>query len=297
MDTIDPERLLVFRAVARSGGFSAAARELGRSQPSVSQLVAALEAQLGRPLFIRDGRTIALTGAGEILLEHAEKILAEMTRTLEHLASAAALREGRLALGTTDTLACHLLPGALGEFRKRYPGIELRIDTRPSPVIAERVAARELDLGIVSSPVRANARLAFETLAPHHDVAIVPRGHALATRKRLRIEELAEHPLLLLDRTTGTRAFVERELQKRGLQPRIAMESTSVEVMIRLVELGFGASIVPAIAVARANVVKLPIVGGERREVIAVTPASGTSSAAAAFVKIAAEQMAYDAKR
>jgi molybdate transport repressor ModE-like protein len=117
MDTLDPERLVVFRAVARSGGFSAAARELGRSQPSVSQLVAALEQQLGRKLFIREGRTIALTTAGELLVEHADRILAEMTRTFEHLASAAALREGRVALGTTDTLACHLLPPALGDFR------------------------------------------------------------------------------------------------------------------------------------------------------------------------------------
>lgn len=285
--TLDPDRLLIFREVARRGGFSAAARALGRSQPSVSQLVAALEEQLGRKLFVREGRTVALTGAGEILLEHADRILAEMARTLEHLASAAALREGRVSLGTTDTLACHLLPAALGEFRKRYPGVELRIDTRPSPVIAERVAARELDVGIVSLPVRANERLAFETIAPHHDVAIVPREHPLAGRKRVRIDDLAEHPLLLLDRTTGTRAFVERELTRRGLTARVAMESTSVEVMIRLCELGFGASIVPEIAVARANVVKLPIVGIERREVSAVLPVSGPSPAARAFVSIA----------
>jgi len=159
-------------------------------------------------------------------------------------------------------------------------------------VIAERVAARELDVGIVSSPVRSNDRLLFEMIAPHRDVAIVPRDHALASRKRVRIEDLAEHPLLLLDRTTGTRAFVEGELARRGLSARVAMESTSVEVLIRLVELGFGASIVPEIAVARAHVVKVPIVGVERREVIALLPRIGASGAAEAFVAVVRRMIA-----
>lgn len=279
---MDTARLEVFRSVAREGGFSAAARALGRSQPSVSQVVASLEEEVGQRLFRREGRKVVLTQAGQVLLEHADRILDEVARALSHLSRAATLQEGRLALGTTDTLACHLLPPVLAEFRRRFAGIDLRIETRPSPVIAERVAARELDLGIVTLPIR--TRLETERLAPHADVVITPREHPLAGRKRLRIRDLAEQPLILLDRTTATRAFIEGELAQ---PPRVAMETSSVEVLIRLVELGFGISVVPEIAVRRANLARIPLVGASARYVGAVLPPGGASRAAEVFLEIA----------
>lgn len=278
---LDPTRLEVFRAVAREGGFSAAARFLERSQPAVSQLIGALEDDLGQKLFIREGRRVVLTGAGEILLEHADRILDQIGRAIADV-SRATIR--RVSLGTTDTLACYLLPPVLAEFRRKHPNVDLRIETRPSPVIAERVAARELDLGIITLPLTTN--LASETLVPHDDVVITPRDHPLAGRKRIRFEDLAEHPLVLLDKTTATRAFIEAELARRGMSPRVAMETTSVEVLIRLVELGFGASVVPAIA-ARGAIARIPLVGGARRTVSVVFPRSGASRGAEAFIEIA----------
>lgn len=278
---LDPTRLEVFRAVAREGGFSAAARFLDRSQPAVSQLIGALEADLGQRLFVREGRRVVLTGAGEILLEHADKILDQIGRAIADV-SRATIR--RVSLGTTDTLACYLLPPVLAEFRRKHPGVDLRIETRPSPVIAERVAARELDLGIITLPIKTT--LATEILVPHHDVVITPREHPLASRKRVRFEDLAEHPLILLDRTTATRAYIETELASRGLSPRVAMETTSVEVLIRLVELGFGASVVPAIA-ARGAIARIPLVGGAHRSVGVVVPKGFASRGAEAFIAIA----------
>jgi DNA-binding transcriptional LysR family regulator len=273
---LDPARLEVFVAVAREGGFSAAARALDRSQPAVSQLVSALEDDLGQKLFIRDGRRIALTAAGEVLLEHADRILDDIQRAEAEVAHATIRR---VALGTTDTLACYLLPPVLGEFRRRYPGVDLRIETRPSPVIAERVAARALDLGIITLPIKTS--LPTEVLAPHEDVVITPRDHPLANRKRIRMEELAEHPLVLLDRTTATRMFVESEL---GVAPRVVMETTSVEVLLKLVELGFGASVVPAIA-ARGNVQRIALIGVRTRRSVGIV--SGRSRGAEALIEIA----------
>lgn len=282
---LDPIRLEVFRAVAREGGFSAAARVLDRSQPAVSQLIGALESDLGQKLFIREGRRVVLTQAGEVLLEHADRILRDVARAVADV-SRTTIR--RVALGTTDTLACYLLPPVLAEFRRKHPGVDLRIETRPSPVIAQRVAARELDVGIVTLPIPTT--LTTEVLVAHEDVVIVPREHPLAARKRVRFEDLAEHPLILLDRTTSTRAFIDSELARRGLRPRVAMETTSVEVLIRLVELGFGASVVPAIAVAlavRGSLRRIPLVGAtQKREVGVVLPVS-PSRGAEALVEIA----------
>ena len=279
---MDPERLRIFASVVRERGFSAAARKLGRSQPAVSQAVAALESELGQRLYVRDAAMP--TQAGEALLVHAERILDEIERAREHVAALGALREGRLALGTTDTLACHLLPPVLAAFRKRHPGVELRIDTRPSPVIAERVAARELDLGVITTPLgRRIDRIHVAPIGPQRDVAIVPPDDALARRKRVRLAELAARPLILLDRTTSTRAWVEAELAREGLSPEVVMDSSSVEVLIRLVELGFGASIVPEMAAARAKVTRLDLVAVPERKIAVVTPEGSVSRAAEVF--------------
>lgn len=279
---MDPERLRIFASVVRERGFSAAARKLGRSQPAVSQAVAALESELGQRLYVRDAAMP--TQAGEALLVHAERILDEIERAREHVAALGALREGRLALGTTDTLACHLLPPVLAAFRKRHPGVELRIDTRPSPVIAERVAARELDLGVITTPLgRRIDRIHVAPIGPQRDVAIVPPDDPLARRKRVRLAELAARPLILLDRTTSTRAWVEAELAREGLSPEVVMDSSSVEVLIRLVELGFGASIVPEMAAARAKVTRLDLVAVPERKIAVVTPEGSVSRAAEVF--------------
>jgi DNA-binding transcriptional LysR family regulator len=286
---MDGDRLEVFVAVAKELGFSAAARALGRSQPAVSQAVAALEKELGQRLFVREGRTIVLTHAGRVLLEHAERALDELRRARQRIVALSELRAGSLAIGTTDTLACYLLAPVLQEVRRRWPRLELSIDTRPSPVIAERVASRSLDVGVVTAPI-AQEGLSATPLRPLHDVAIVPEDHALARRRHVRLEDLAEHPMILLDRTTGTRAFLEAELRRRDLAPKIAIETTSVEVIKRFVALGLGVSIVPALAVSdRDHVITHHVEGLKReRRVVAVTAVGEPATPAAeAFVNVA----------
>ena len=122
------------------------------------------------------------------------------------LAELSELDSGELVLGTSDTLACYFLPPVFAAFRERYPKVELRIDNRPSPVIAERVSERQVDLGIVSLPLPASLavsgrpvseRLDCVELAPQEDVAVCAPTHALAKRRRVGVRELAPHPLLL----------------------------------------------------------------------------------------------------
>ncbi len=297
---LDADRLLIFATVARERGFSAAARKLGRSQPSVSQAVAALESELGQRLFTREARAVEPTHAGRVLLEHAERVLDEMTRARARIAGLSELREGSLAIGTTDTLACHVLPPVLGELRRRYPRIEIRIETKPSPAIAERVAARELDVGVVTAPLPSGLRvagkpiaerLAIEELAPYEDVVVAPAEHPLASRARVRLEHLADVPLVLLDRTTASRAFLDAELARRGIEPRVAMETSSVEVLLRLVELGFGVAVAPAVAARPARGrVSVPLVSvGRARSLAVAWPSSPAepSRAAAELVRLA----------
>ena len=301
---LSTQRLRAFLAVAKARGFSTAAREVGQSQSSLSQAVAALEDDLGQPLFIRDGRSIHLTEAGRILREHAERALAELSRATDALSALRDLTRGSLLLGTSDTLASYLLPPVFAAFRARYPDVELRLDNRTSPAVAERVAQHRVDLGVISLPLPRALRIAgrpasevlcFETLRAQREVIICPPGHALAKRRALSLAELAGQPLVLLDRTTASRGLLDESLRALGLRPNVVMEMSSVEVIKRLVELGFGLSLIPELAgkreFAQGQLVALRTKRSEadwpRRHVGLITPLHGSlSHAARAFIEV-----------
>ena len=244
---MDMERLSAFRAVAREQSFSRAGARLFKTQPAVSQAVRSLEEELGQRLFVR-GRRSVLTPAGRVLLEHVEQAFDALERGRARLEALGELREGELAIGTSDTNACYVLPPVLRAFRARHPGVELRISNRPSPAAAEQVAAREVDVGFVTLPAQ-RAGLVSEPLVEREDVAICAPGHALASRRRVDLDTLLRHPLLLLDRGSSTRSFIDARLRAGGGDVHVAMELGSIEVIKALVALDFGVSIVPRIAV------------------------------------------------
>ena len=298
----DTGRLAAFAAVVRAGGFSKAANELGKTQSSVSQSVLLLERELGQKLFSRDGHTPRLTDAGRALLRRTTRIFDEMALAETELAALSELRFGELVVGTSDTLACYFLPPVFAAFRERYPQVELRLDNRPSPVIAERVSERQVDLGIVSLPLpetlelsgrKLSERLDCVVLAAQEDVAVCAPSHALAQRRQITVRDLAPHPLLLLDRTTSSRALVEAAFAREKAPLRVALEMSSVEVLKRLAELGFGVAIVPRISVQRElDSLTLCVLTlkdfGPRRSVGALTPrAFAPTRAASAFLELA----------
>lgn len=281
MRPLDSHRLEAFVQVAREGGFSRAARTLGRTQSSVSEAVAQLEEDLGKRLFQRDARSTRLTEDGRILLEHAERILDEMLAARSRLAETETAAEGELVVGTTDTLACYLLPPVFAALRRKHPRVQLRLDNRPSPVVAMEVAERRLHVGIISLPLPpelrvsgrpVTERLRVEVLAPQEDVVICPPGHPLAARAHVTVAQLVEHPLLVLDRSTSSRALLERAFGAIGRTANVVMETRSVDVLKRLVELDFGVSVVPAISVTREvkakSLVARPLKGLEDKRAV-----------------------------
>ncbi len=293
---MDTERLRAFVAVAEQGGFSAAAAHLFKTQPAMSQAVAALEGELGVRLFHRLGRKVVLTEAGRVLLGHAREafgILAQARACIEGLAE---LRTGHLAIGTSDTTACYILPPVLREFRARYPGVEIGVSNRPSPVTVQHVLSRQVDVGIVTLPV-SSSRLIVQELVSREDVLIVSPRSALAARRRMRLRDMAGVPLLLLDRGSSTRAFIDDQFRAAGIEPTIVMELASIEVIKQLVRLDFGASIVPAAAAGREVRegrlrVKRIFARKDARRLGVVYPAKGfLSPAAQEFVGLLARRL------
>ena len=245
---ISVEQLNAFRAVAEEKSFTKAAEKIFRTQPAVSQAIQSLEEELGERLFMRHGRTSMLTQAGRILLEHVEEAFETLERGRLRIEALKELSEGELTISTSDTTAFYILPDVLQEFRDQYPGIDVRIHCRPSPVSAEQVLAHQADIGIVTLPIE-HPKLASEPLIIREDVAICAPGHELTKRRIIAFRDLAEYPLLLLDRGSNTRAYIDHRLSEAGLTPKIAMELGSIEVIKKLVQLDFGVSIVPLIAI------------------------------------------------
>jgi DNA-binding transcriptional LysR family regulator len=245
---ISTEQLNAFYVVAREKSFTRAAKKLFRTQPAISLAIRTLEEEVGQLLFVRQGRTSLLTQAGEILLQHVDEAFEAIEKGRMRIESLKNLKGGRLTITTSDTTACYLLPEVLKIFRNRYPEVEVCIQSKPSPLAAEQVLSHEADLAIVTLPVE-HPRLTTEKLIIREDVVICSPNNSLASRKKFTFVELAQYPLLLLDRGSNTRAYIDERIREAGIKPKIAMELGSIEVIKKLVQLDFGVSIVPRIAV------------------------------------------------
>ncbi len=288
---ITVEQLNAFRAVAETGSFTRASERLFRTQPAVSQAVRSLEEEMGERLFMRRGRKSTLTHAGRILLEHVEEAFDALERGRLRLEALRELREGELTISTSDTTAYYILPDVLMDFRKQYPGVDVRIHCRPSPVSAEQVIENEADIGIVTLPI-VDPKLSSEPLIVREDTVISSPDHALAGRKMIAFHELSEHPMILLDRGSNTRTYIDRRFAEAGISPKVTMELGSIEVIKKLVQLDFGISIVPLVALRHEiEMNKLKAIRvfkrDECRELGLIYPAKGIPSLAAqVFVKM-----------
>lgn len=249
--------LKYFLAVAETGSFTRAAADCFVAQSALSQQVARLEGEVGARLFHRTSRSVRLTAAGELLVPLARRILAEVDDARAELDALTGLRRGRLRLGLIQTAGGATdVAAVLGEYRRRYPGIELHVRTAPSTEMVAAVAEGTLDLAVVGLVAdRATpAGLVRQVLARDPLVAVVPGAHPLAGRARIALTELAgaagEYPTLIQGaRGTGLRHQVEAAFARAGLAADQSFEIGQIHDMVRLAAAGVGITVVPRSAV------------------------------------------------
>lgn len=239
------EALRCFCAVAETGSFREAARQVHRSQPAVSQQLKALEAELGQTLINRrEGRC---TAAGDVLYQRARRILAEA----ESLQRAAGDLEGSgvstpLRIGTSDTTAMYYLPQRIKEIRAEMPRLHLRIVNRSTDAICGQVLRGELDLGIVTLPT-GHPELEVLELFTQRFLLVLRADHPLAGRKRTTLDALTGEPFLMLDPHTRTGRLLVAHFQSREFVPSTVLDSGSFEVIKRYVAEGIGVAFLPEI--------------------------------------------------
>src|SRR6266568_8048819 len=148
---MDFQQLRVFRAAAKSGGFTRAAGNLHLSQSTVSQHIKQLESDLGCKLFARVGRRVVLSKAGELLLEYADRIFQDLKHAEMAVRELSALKHGTVRLGVGASTMAYRLPRILSEYSARFPEIELVVVTGPSEILLDHLRAERVDLVIVMS--------------------------------------------------------------------------------------------------------------------------------------------------
>jgi len=220
---MDLDTLQVFAVVAREGSFTKAAAVLGVSQPSISERMHRLEAQLGTPAFVRRGRGVGLTAEGGALRALADRALALARETDDLVSGLAGLDRGLIRGAASTTIAGYVLPSAIARLRAKRPGVDVEIAVGNTAEMADAVERGDSGWALVEGPV-AESRLAIRRFRDDELILIVAASHPWARRRRaIAPSALSDEAFIAREPGSGTGAVVERALVGVGIQltPRV----------------------------------------------------------------------------
>jgi LysR family hydrogen peroxide-inducible transcriptional activator len=285
-------QLRYFVAVADEGSFSRAAAKVRVAQPSLSQQIRKLEAEMGQPLFDRLPRSVVLTEAGRCLIDYARQILASVgdaRRCVDELKGEVA---GRVAVGAIPTIAPYVLPELVVTFQERYPQVTLEIVEDVTDGITRRIEIGELDVALAST-CHPSPTLQRESLGTEPLLMLVPEKHPLAKKDVVEFDDLKSQRFLLLHEMHCLSQQVNHLLESRRLRPEIALAGSQLSTIANMVAASIGISIVPQMMVkhhATPGCVSVPFAPPvpERELNFLSNPRRFQSQAAAAFRREAA---------
>ena len=296
---MDTRQLAAFCAVVERRSFSQAAERLGVTQPAVSLQVRTLEKRLGAQLLDRSGRRVEPTEAGWRLYRGAQRILAlEDKLVSEVMASSEGALGGVLAIGASTGPAAIAVPLLLCEFQRENPDVRVQLTVSDTSSAVERVAARELELGIVGAS-RRHRGVRFEPFFFDQVILACPPGHRFAGRT-ITLDELREETLILMQNGAGVRQIVEDRLRRTGARLReldVRLELGLQESVRHAVEAGFGVTFISRTAIesqlAAGTLEEARVEGLEATREISLASATGRtrSRVAQAFVEFAGDRV------
>jgi LysR family cys regulon transcriptional activator len=239
----------VREAVRQNFNLTEAAKALYTSQPGVSKAIIELEDELGVEIFTRHGKRVrSLTEPGRIILASVERILQEVESLKRVGKDFAAQDQGNLVIAATHTQARYSLPGAIAEFKKRFPKVHLSILQGSPTQVAEMVMHDQADIAVATEAIASYKELVSLPCFQWHHVAVMPDDHPLLQRKQLSLEDLAQYPLITYDNAFAGRTKINQAFSLRGLSPDIVLEAIDADVIKTYVELGLGVGIMADIA-------------------------------------------------
>ncbi|NTF90614.1 LysR family transcriptional regulator [Agrobacterium rhizogenes] len=259
MHMIELRHLRYAVAVADAGHITRAAEQLGIQQPPLSQQIRALETMIGTPLFHRLPRGMALTAAGQTLVERARIILADVDLAVEATQRSARGEQGNLAIGFTSSAAFHpLVSSMVRSLKQSAPDVALALEEASTGDLIEALRAERLDVAFVRSPVDASAGLVIEPILDEEMLVALPDQHPLATgavsrrrhgisSRRIPLLGLANETFILYRRPSGPGLYdsIIAACRAAGFSPRIGQEAPRLLSTLSLVAASLGISIIP----------------------------------------------------
>ncbi len=239
------DQLKAFSAVVKKGGFERAMESIHLSQPAISIRVKELEKQLGTELFKRLGRRIELTDAGRIVAEYTDRVMIVLDEMILAIDELKGFKRGQLRCGATTTIAVHLLPKVLVQFKRTFPNVEIKIVVEKTAEIEKQILANELDLGMVSGTMTNPSAFKVVHYLTDEFVLITPPDHPLAGRPKVTLKQIAKFPLILRDKGSLPRSIIDESFRAAGLSYDCMMVIETSEALKKAVAEGLGCSITP----------------------------------------------------
>ncbi|MCM3629652.1 LysR family transcriptional regulator [Paenibacillus glycanilyticus] len=234
----------VFYWIAKTGSLSKAAEQLHITQPAVSHTVKQLESALGGPLFFRTPRGVTLTAEGTVLLQYIEQAFLSVQIGEKAIAEMNNLNTGEIAIGASDTLCKHFLLPYLEQFHELHPGVRVRVTNRTTPETINLLKEGHIDFGIVSLPVT-DKQINIRESTSLQDCFVGGRGYqSLADGPPLSLEQINRYPLLLLEKGSRTRRYLDDYASSQGITFTPEFELGSVDLLVQFARSGFGLAFV-----------------------------------------------------
>jgi LysR family transcriptional regulator for metE and metH len=234
---LEVRHLRLMQTVATLGSLTAAADRLNLTQSALSHQLRDIEDRLGTPLFLRRNRRMVATAAGQRVLDSATTILAELERTEAAVRSLAQNRQGLLRVATACYTCYHWLPQVLKEFGQKCPSVEVRIEVEATWRPLAALLAGELDLAIMTSPVR-DRRLAASSLFRDEILVVVPPDHPFAGKPFVKPADLADQTMLMYSPREESYVF-RKLLTPAGIEPNLRQVQLT-EAILEMVRAGMG---------------------------------------------------------
>ena len=258
---VNLELYRVFYYAAKAGSISGAAKELFVTQPAVSQSIGQLEEKLGGKLFFRTPRGIVLTSEGEVMFKYIEQVYNFIVTAEHKFAEMQNLFSGQVRIGASDTLCRYYLAPHLERFHREFPEVGIQVTNRTTPETIQLLKSGKVDLGVINLPVAGDNQLLIREGITVQDCFIAGEKFKHLSEKVISLEELARYPLLLLEKGSSSRRYIDHFAARSGTPIRPEIELGSIDLLVRFAGIGLGISCVVK------NFIKDELAGGEVYEI------------------------------
>jgi DNA-binding transcriptional LysR family regulator len=247
---MDLRQLEIIRAIAETGSFTAAGQKLGVSQSAISRQVLLLEEELNEAVFLRVGRRIRITPAGEALLQLSHRVFLDLKDTVARITDTQASLIGPVRLAGGMTVSLYVFPALLRDLRRHHPDADLKIVAGATDKCLASLRSGQADVALLTLPISDPDLITVPAMQEELLLVTAP-GHPLAQRQRVTPADLRAQPFVLFEPGSNTRRVVDEFFLRTQIEPQVVTETENVEIIKALVRAGLGISIISYQSMAR----------------------------------------------